>query len=137
MFFVRARVCRAVRRHDLIFVLLRQRNTCPNDCSGHGRCRYTNDQALQAAYTEWDATMMQACLCDGDFHGPDCSLRYCPFGDDPLTACSGGPQVQRIHIELAPALENAAYYSYIPNGADDLVLQYTDAYVGEGETSIM
>jgi hypothetical protein len=33
----------------------------------------------------WDATMMHGCVCDIGYEGPDCSLRKCPYGDDPLT----------------------------------------------------
>ena len=27
--------------------------------------------------------MMQGCLCDDGWQGYDCSLRTCPYGDDP------------------------------------------------------
>lgn len=33
----------------------------------------------------WDAHMLHGCVCDDGYHGSDCSLRYCPVGDDPLT----------------------------------------------------
>lgn len=33
----------------------------------------------------WDAHMMHGCVCDRGYHGPDCLLRDCPRGDDPLT----------------------------------------------------
>jgi hypothetical protein len=40
---------------------------------------------LVAKYDLWDGDMGRACLCDLTYHGPDCSLRKCPKGDDPLT----------------------------------------------------
>eukprot|EP01031_Cornospumella_fuschlensis_P038707 gene38706-47059_t len=33
----------------------------------------------------WDASKIYGCRCDPQYHGTDCSLRYCPKGDDPLT----------------------------------------------------
>jgi hypothetical protein len=89
---------------------------CPNDCSGHGKCRLVSDleEATQSQttphnavvgainglteqlvstpgadfpYTKWDGDKIQACVCDGEFYGPDCSQRYCPKGDDVLTSC--------------------------------------------------
>jgi len=36
-------------------------------------------------YNLWDADKNQACVCDAGFFGPDCSLRDCPRGNDPLT----------------------------------------------------
>lgn len=33
----------------------------------------------------WDAFKMFGCLCDDGYEGYDCSLRICPFGDDPGT----------------------------------------------------
>ena len=36
-------------------------------------------------YTGWDADMTTMCICDVGYTGPDCMVRYCPKGDDPLT----------------------------------------------------
>ena len=35
--------------------------------------------------SNWDANVMYGCNCDDGTFGPDCSLRKCPHGDDPLT----------------------------------------------------
>jgi len=94
---------------------------CPNDCSGHGKCRLIQDlpeantqqapiqlSAAGNSHTSrpsarwnlagtfkpntnglaWDYDKIQVCECDGEFFGPDCSQRYCPKGDDPLTTCA-------------------------------------------------
>lgn len=80
---------------------------CPNDCSGHGQCmtrqefEYFNYRGLGGAtleagtdwvsslsfsFTDWDADMIQACICDPGYEGYDCStVLRCPKGDDPLT----------------------------------------------------
>ena len=49
--------------------------------------------------TTWDENKVTGCLCDSgwsvgfgsgetqlsEYFGPDCSMRHCPSGDDPLT----------------------------------------------------
>lgn len=71
-----------------------ERKTCPNGCSENGKCqsmRYyaaVKDPGEGQVYeytSVWDADMMYGCNCDPGYYGPDCSLRYCPRGDDPLT----------------------------------------------------
>ncbi|CAM9454360.1 unnamed protein product [Phaeothamnion confervicola] len=86
-----------------------QRMTCPNDCSGQGRCVASNDayygvnvgsylmetatpgpylggtngnDAMTFAYAGWDEDMTRLCVCDPGFEGVDCSLRSCPTGND-------------------------------------------------------
>lgn len=68
-------------------------------CSGHGQC--FNMKTL-ATYAEvngenipndygvtpndpltWDSNRIFGCLCDDTYTGFDCSLRTCPYGDDP------------------------------------------------------
>jgi hypothetical protein len=39
-------------------------------------------------YTLWDAHKIYGCICDEGYYGFDCSLRYCPIGDDPHTTVS-------------------------------------------------
>jgi hypothetical protein len=36
-------------------------------------------------YNLWDADKNQACVCDSGYFGPDCGMRDCPRGNDPLT----------------------------------------------------
>jgi len=42
-------------------------------------------------YDLWDSNKNRACKCDPMWTGNDCSLRKCPFGDDPLTVTSMDP----------------------------------------------
>lgn len=108
-----------------------QRTTCPNDCSGHGQCYTLREVARGSNrdsdvtgrnfreisvdygkstysgvlgsfdYDLWDADKNQACVCDPGFFGPDCSLRECPRGDDPLTNsdkhCGGSACQNNVH----------------------------------------
>ncbi|POM64334.1 Hypothetical protein PHPALM_20150 [Phytophthora palmivora] len=71
-----------------------ERLSCPNACSGNGRCVSMRDAAtlqddrhfyVKTTYTLWDADKIMGCQCDPGFTGMDCSLRTCPQGDDPLT----------------------------------------------------
>lgn len=67
-----------------------QRASCPgfpNSCSGHGVCK-TIKQLASAdhgnVYELWDKDSTMGCECDAGYYGPDCSLRQCKFGVDPL-----------------------------------------------------
>jgi hypothetical protein len=84
-----------------------RRLKCPDDCSGHGRCRTTWETAQTTtvgdyystkgevldkavidgknSYTNWDAHKTQSCVCDPGFTGINCASRMCPRGNDPLT----------------------------------------------------
>ncbi len=64
-----------------------QRASCPNDCSGRGTCHtieYLAKQDYGNTYTLWDREASMGCLCDAGYEGPDCSLRQCKVGIDPL-----------------------------------------------------
>lgn len=85
-----------------------QRASCPNDCSGRGTCHsieYLAKRDHGNPYTLWDREASMGCLCDAGYEGPDCSLRQCKVGIDPLyldnvTTASAASWV--IHFE-APA----------------------------------
>jgi hypothetical protein len=70
-----------------------RRTTCPNGCSGHGRCLSNadiNDQYKSFNYPNdqmWDQLRTQTCKCDRGYTGYDCNARVCPFGDDPTSDC--------------------------------------------------
>ncbi|ETO75683.1 hypothetical protein F444_08762 [Phytophthora nicotianae P1976] len=68
---------------------------CRINCNGHGKClsmramaATKNDYNLiySATYdTPWDADRIYGCVCDHGYTGADCSLRQCPYGDDPIS----------------------------------------------------
>jgi hypothetical protein len=80
---------------------------CQSDCSGHGQClsmRYWATQkdpgldiaedyenAIWPYEATWDHDMIYGCVCDNGYTGPDCLLRECPRGDDPLTGTVQDP----------------------------------------------
>jgi hypothetical protein len=68
------------------------RSACPNDCSGHGTCERMVDKS--PGYRGWDLYATQECTCDAAYFGPDCSLRKCPMGDDPVTKYDGFTRIQ-------------------------------------------
>lgn len=75
-----------------------QRRTCPNDCSGHGRCEFVEDLGdtilgdnsnmgsypVTVPYYDWDKTRTRVCVCDATYTEEDCSKRMCPHGTDVL-----------------------------------------------------
>jgi hypothetical protein len=90
-----------------------QRALCPNACSGRGRCMpvgelpktraggYYAANPASVRYGRWEDTSIRACHCDNGYTGPDCSLRICPFGDDPDTVCNRtSSMVQRLKIDF-------------------------------------
>lgn len=101
------------------------RTSCPNDCSGHGRCEfihqipmygsiydhaetnkgdyYTSIYLTEDKYYGWDNMKTRGCVCDPEYIGADCSMRMCPFGDDPQTVRADqtiAEKDQVIEIEL-------------------------------------
>jgi hypothetical protein len=51
----------------------------------------------------WGESTLMGCVCDGGYTGPDCSLRFCPNGDDPATVCDQTQileQVQQLDFAL-------------------------------------
>ncbi len=64
-----------------------QRASCPNSCSGHGVCKTIKQLAAADhgnIYKLWDQHSTMGCECDAGFDGPDCSLKQCKSGVDPL-----------------------------------------------------
>jgi len=77
-----------------------QRTSCPNDCSGHGRCTYIEDLSYAAVandfyygyfskddaatfnYYAWDKMKTRGCVCDPEYGDVDCSKRMCQHGTD-------------------------------------------------------
>jgi hypothetical protein len=77
-----------------------ERSLCPNECSGRGTCqsqRYFVEDAVRdtpiassVTYVRaFDAETAFGCKCDSGFRGPDCSLRECPSGPDPVGGDGG------------------------------------------------
>ncbi|KAE8887825.1 hypothetical protein PF003_g28144 [Phytophthora fragariae] len=68
---------------------------CRSNCNGHGKCMSMRAMAAakndfnllySATYdTPWDADRIYGCVCDHGYTGVDCSLRQCPYGDDPVS----------------------------------------------------
>jgi hypothetical protein len=74
---------------------------CPRDCSNNGKCLPMSALATYATlngekigityglnalnHETWDHDQIYGCHCDKGYTGIDCSLKTCPFGDDPRT----------------------------------------------------
>lgn len=89
--------------------------SCPNDCSGHGRCLFADEvpfgvnhgsyhdmynmdsdymaelgdtngnDAQTFSYHGWDMGKSRMCQCDPGYEGVDCSYRSCPEGNDVMS----------------------------------------------------
>lgn len=108
-----------------------ERLSCPNQCSGHGKCRYLNDMSNPSTYSGWDKIKIQTCMCDGGFYGPDCSQRYCPQGDDPLTVCNNADtQIQRLALRFDTFYHDIRVAGYLAESVenDELALKFTDTH---------
>lgn len=83
-----------------------ERRQCPSNCNQRGKCQslmyhaQTKDRGqdmesypgeegeinkVYTYYSRWDSEKIFGCNCDEGFYGTDCSLQYCPTGDDPKT----------------------------------------------------
>uniref|UniRef100_K3XCD4 EGF-like domain-containing protein n=1 Tax=Globisporangium ultimum (strain ATCC 200006 / CBS 805.95 / DAOM BR144) TaxID=431595 RepID=K3XCD4_GLOUD len=71
---------------------------CPDGCMSRGKCismkeRAQNEVLSRELYDRfefiyndvWDNDMILGCACDDIYSGPNCALKKCPVGDDPLT----------------------------------------------------
>lgn len=78
-----------------------KRQSCPEDCNGHGTCEYVDDIGYGNSYMDWSATSFKdepkkfevfdwdsrksrVCKCDPGYSGPSCDKRRCPHGNDVL-----------------------------------------------------
>jgi len=115
------------------------RTTCPNSCSGKGRCLFNNEEEygvkdyVQFGSQAWDAGKTRQCVCDRGYGGVDCSSRLCPTGDDPLTKCdaaglSDSDDTQVITITRATCLAtDDTDAAHVLTCADVTDLKDTDA----------
>jgi hypothetical protein len=107
-----------------------RRNSCPNECSGKGTCRYIEELSTRngryevnydnmQSYDSWDKSKYQACVCDPGYEGTDCSLRICPKGDNVLTL-KDFDTVQEITLVDS----NAA----TPHPSGEITISWTDLF---------
>eukprot|EP00605_Chrysophyceae_sp_TOSAG23-4_P002319 GSChrysophyteH1.ASY1.ANO1.2565.1 assembled CDS len=95
------------------------RTTCPNDCSGHGRCKFIEDLPFQStpqqfddgsffpqkaktfgdAYKNWDASKTRGCQCDPEWGDVDCSKRMCQHGNDIMDQRNNLNNAQQLHVQ--------------------------------------
>jgi hypothetical protein len=126
-----------------------RRQSCPNDCSGHGRCIYNrgvsgdyltaasgvpgagdNNHAKFSSQT-WDTDKTRQCSCDRGWEGYDCSARICPKGDDPLTDCDTRREKDDVQLILIEGLGTEADFK---SSDHFFTLTYTDMFGGNYTT---
>lgn len=95
------------------------RTACPNDCSGHGRCKEIQDLPFQVtpmqyddgsflaqkahtfaqSYRKWDADKTRGCVCDPEYGDVDCSKRMCMYGNDIMDQRDNLNAARRFHVQ--------------------------------------
>lgn len=120
-----------------------QRTTCPNDCSGHGVCRYIQQMPFQStpedfkqgvfgetkavtfesSFTYWDNQKTRGCVCDPTWGDYDCSKRMCPYGTDIMDIRSDVTkpakyQTQRITLVVDPLPPTPISTDHVENRLD-------------------
>jgi len=92
------------------------RSTCPNDCSGHGRCKFIEELSYAATpfdfaegdfsavsktfpYYQWDADKSRGCVCDPGYGDADCSKRMCSYGTDVMDHRSNMLAAQKYQVQ--------------------------------------
>ena len=105
-----------------------ERTKCKHDCSRRGKCismrhladSTRNHESLQYSYQLWDADKLYGCECDLGYAGYDCSLRVCPFGDDPLTQSETDDEIQLLRC-TANASSNGHMVLYFDGKASSAI----------------
>ena len=101
--------------------------SCPLDCNGHGKCQLIEHEKLNSMYTLWDQDKVQRCKCDPGYSGPDCSVRECPKGIDPVEfTYSNADSVYKLEFPAVPS--QAWNTGKVPNGPTYFTLTYTDDF---------
>jgi len=116
------------------------RTSCPNGCSGHGRCRTIHDD--MPSYAAWDLHHTQYCDCDSGYSGPSCSMRDCPRGADPvLYALEVTNSVQgifwRTFNKASTKEDDEAIYNDRMPSTVHYTITFTDEYGDEHVTSLL
>jgi hypothetical protein len=103
-----------------------ERVNCPPTgaygCSGNGKCvnlkqlaPYKDDINFFNVFTYglWDAERIFGCVCDYGYTGYDCSLRTCPYGDDPVALATSTVESQTYTCSGTSGTFVANIYGYV------------------------
>lgn len=123
------------------------RQSCPDQCSGHGTCEYVKDLKFGQSYHDyydgstydkmglgigakalvdtdlsWDNDRARTCVCDAGWTGLKCNLRMCPVGNDVMDHVPSPTLRQKHTITLydsSTPMDNTNF------GTQTFALQYT------------
>jgi len=107
-----------------------QRQECPNDCSGHGRCvssSVSDDGYGKTNFNSatWDSGKTRECACDRGWQGISCDARICPVGIDPLTCGTDTKhETWQIAVSTDSSTATASGVQYV------MSLTFTDQFNG-------
>ena len=118
-----------------------QRQSCVNDCSGHGICKYIEDMLFgdvefayrhlgfdqqdgqEWTYRGWDKTKTRMCQCDPGYFENDCSKRMCPYGNDVLATRNNLEIAQLYQVQRLTFTGESSSYGGIDSRSFALTFQ--------------
>lgn len=92
-----------------VFTGQAKNNPQVGECSHRGVCETISEIAEKDhgnEYNLWDKDSTMGCVCDPGFTGPDCSVRECKYGIDPLWTDDTTARVTQTTVRFTTSVNN-------------------------------
>ena len=92
----------------------------------HDTLSIVNYDATNLTFQGWEADKLQSCVCDMGYTGPNCHMKMCPKGDDPLTPFT---DYYSINLEIrADSGTLGGYIHFVFNGETLVFSPHADIF---------